>query len=63
EQLFHECYNPIWNYGKDDLYIQNTLTRMLEQLKQADTKGNHTALFNVFLNRINMHKAERSALN
>ncbi len=59
EQLFAECYDPIWNYGKDDLYIQNTLTRMLEQLKQADTEENHTALFNVFLNKLKVKKAEK----
>jgi uncharacterized membrane protein len=58
EQLFDKCYNPIWNYGKDDLYIQNSLTCMLEQLKQADTEGNHTALFNVFLNKLKAKKAE-----
>jgi len=58
EQLFGKCYNPIWNYGKDDLYIQNSLTCMLEQLKQADTEGNHTALFNVFLNKLKAKKAE-----
>ncbi len=58
EQLFGKCYNPIWNYGKDDLYIQNSLTCMLEQLKQADTEGNHTALFNVFLNKLKAQKAE-----
>jgi len=58
EQLFGKCYNPIWNYGKDDLYIQNSLTSMLEQLKQADTEGNHTALFNVFLNKLKAKKAE-----
>ncbi len=59
EQLFGECYNPIWNYGKDDLYIQNTLTRMLEQLKQADTEENYTSLFNVFLNKLKAQKAEK----
>lgn len=59
EQLFDECYNPIWNYGKNDLYIQNTLTRMLEQLKQADKEENHTALFNIFLNKIRVKKAEK----
>ncbi|MEO6490484.1 MAG: DUF2254 domain-containing protein [Ferruginibacter sp.] len=60
EQLFDECYNPIWNYGKDDLYIQNSLTSMLEQLKQADTEGNHTALFNAFLNKLKAHKTEKT---
>lgn len=61
EQLFAECYDPIWNYGKDDLYIQNTLTSMLEQLNNADTEGNHLALFNVFLNKLKARKAEEIA--
>lgn len=59
EQLFGECYNPIWNYGKNDMYIQNTLTRMLKQLKQADTEENYTSLFNVFLNKLKAQKAEK----
>ena len=61
EQLFGECYNPIWNYGKDDMYIQNTLTVMLEQLKWADKAGNHAALFNIFLNKIKTKMAEKES--
>ncbi|MBK8748553.1 MAG: hypothetical protein IPM04_12005 [Saprospiraceae bacterium] len=58
EELFEECYGPIWDYGKNDLYIQNALTRMLEQLKMADVQGNHHAVFNIFINKIKAHKAE-----
>jgi len=58
EQLFGKCYNPIWYYGKDDLYIQNALAHMIVQLKQADTEENHTALFNNFLNKLKAQKAE-----
>ncbi len=59
EQLFVECYDPIWKYGKDDLYIQNTFIRMIEQLKQADKLENNAALFNIFLNRVKLKKAEK----
>ena len=58
EELFEECYGPIWDYGKKDLYIQNALTRMLEQLKMADVQGNHHSVFNIFINKIKAHKAE-----
>ena len=52
EDLFEECYLPIWEYGKSDLYIQNAMQEMLEQLKQCDTEGRHTQLFTNFLNAI-----------
>lgn len=55
---FEECYGPIWDYGMNDLYIQNALTRMLEQLKMADVQGNHHSVFNIFINKIKAHKAE-----
>ncbi len=52
EQLFAECFNPVWKYGKDDLYIQNAIMQILEQLKQADKNENHIAMFNIFLNKV-----------
>ncbi|MEO5642627.1 MAG: DUF2254 domain-containing protein [Bacteroidia bacterium] len=58
EQLFGECFYPIWNYGKDDLYIQNTLANMLEQLMQADKEGNHKVIFDNFLEKLHAQKAE-----
>ena len=36
EELFVECFYPIWNYGKEDRYIQNALLQMMEQLIQCD---------------------------
>ncbi len=36
EELFVECFYPIWNYGKEDRYIQNSLLQMMEQLIQCD---------------------------
>ncbi|MEO6327810.1 MAG: DUF2254 domain-containing protein [Ginsengibacter sp.] len=36
EELFIECFYPIWNYGKEDRYIQNSLLQMMEQLIYCD---------------------------
>jgi uncharacterized membrane protein len=36
EELFVECFYPIWNYGKEDRYVQNSLLQMMEQLIRCD---------------------------
>ena len=38
EELFVECFYPIWNYGKEDRYIQNSLLQMMEQLIDCDIR-------------------------
>ena len=58
EELFGKCFLPIWDYGKKDRYIQEALQQMIEQLKHADTNGDHLPLFNVFLNKIKEQKAK-----
>ncbi|RNL50321.1 DUF2254 domain-containing protein [Pedobacter jejuensis] len=35
KDLFVECINPIWDYGADDRYIQNTMFAVLIQLISA----------------------------
>lgn len=52
EDLFSECYYPIWEYGKKDRYVQDAMQKMLEQLKLADSRECHLALFNVFQHKI-----------
>lgn len=52
EKLFAECYYPIWEYGKNDRYIQSSLQEMISQLKQCDTDARHASLFTTFLNAI-----------
>ena len=47
DELFSSSIDPIWNYGKDDEYIQKTMTQLLNQLKIADAKQQH----HLFLNR------------
>ncbi len=38
DELFAECFYPIWNYGKGDRYIQNALSKMMDQLIQCDER-------------------------
>lgn len=35
EDLFAECFQPIWNYGKEDMYVQDAMLNMITQLKEA----------------------------
>jgi len=58
EKLFVECYYPVWNYGKNDHYIQKAMERMIEQLKQHDAKGDYKGLFNILLNDVKKHSEE-----
>ncbi len=38
DELFVECFYPIWEYGKKDRYIQNALLHMMEQLIACDVQ-------------------------
>ena len=58
ENFFAKFFYPIWEYGKKDLYIQNAMLQMIDQLKQSDTSGNHSSLFTIFLNAVNKQIAE-----
>lgn len=49
EELFNTCYLPIWNYGKDDQYIQQAMKDMLTQLLQVSTGSAHNAVISQFL--------------
>jgi uncharacterized membrane protein len=52
EGLFRKCIYPIWNYGKNDQYVQDGLLDMLRQLKGADKAGQYVGLFNTLANKI-----------
>jgi len=56
EELFVECFDPIWQYGKEDKYIQHAMHHMLEQLKGCDINNTHLSLFSVFEEKIKMQK-------
>lgn len=48
EELFEKCMYPIWNYGKQDEYIQAALRQIIEQLRTADFKNQYSGLFDKF---------------
>lgn len=52
EELFGNCIYPIWDYGKNDRYIQQALLRCIDQLKQADKENRYTATFNKLLFKV-----------
>jgi uncharacterized membrane protein len=52
ETLFETCYTPIWNYGKNDVYIQNEMLFLIQQLKNTDQKDQYTDLLDGFLLKI-----------
>ncbi len=53
EELFAKSFFPIWEYGKNDLYIQNAMLDMLEQLRMCDKAESHKELFSNFINAVN----------
>ena len=48
-ELFDLCIPPIWNYGKEDQYIQNGLLAVLQQLKTQDYRNFYTAHFDKWI--------------
>jgi uncharacterized membrane protein len=54
EELFVECFYPIWNYGKDDRYIQDALLQMTQQLIQCDVKQENQQLLQHFKAKIKL---------
>ena len=53
EELFAQFFYPIWEYGKNDLFIQKAMVQMVGQLRESDTSGKYTSLFTLFLNKVN----------
>ena len=56
EDTFIKSTYPIWNYGKDDQYIQNEMVEMCNQLKAADYKNVYTDLFDKLIHEVKHHK-------
>lgn len=48
-ELFDLCIPPIWNYGKEDQYIQDGLLMALQQLKTQDYQNLYTEHFNKWI--------------
>lgn len=53
-ELFEKCIHPIWNYGKNDDYIQSTLLQVIEQLKALDNKNLYSEMFDRLNSKIQM---------
>jgi len=54
KDLFEKCIHPIWNYGKNDEYIQFELLHIIEQLKAADVKNWYSETFDTWSSKIQM---------
>lgn len=62
ETVFEKCIIPIWNYGKGDIYIQNQLTHLLEQLDDADFKNKYSDFFKKLKIELEQEKNSRLKL-
>jgi uncharacterized membrane protein len=49
KDMFRNSIYPIWQYGKDDRYVQIALVNMLEQLIQADKANVGTDVFKTLM--------------
>lgn len=54
--MFEKCIHPIWNYGKEDDYIQQQLLFIAKQLKTADHKDEYTELFDQLIHDVEREK-------
>lgn len=50
--LFEDYIQPIWNYGKNDHYIQQEMLNMIKQLNEADFQNHYQELFSKWINTI-----------
>jgi len=59
EELFVECFYPIWEYGKEDRYIQDSLLQMSQQLLQCDVRQENQQLLKNFREKIKLQMSLR----
>jgi len=59
DELFVECFFPIWHYGKSDRFIQDALLQMTEQLLQCDVKQENQQLLQNFTAKIKLQISSR----
>ncbi|QDP86437.1 DUF2254 domain-containing protein [Chryseobacterium sp. SNU WT5] len=55
-QNFEKCVVPIWNYGKEDQYIQTQLFGMITQIQKLDSENHFRELFETWLRKIEIEK-------
>ena len=56
--LFERCFEPIWNYGKDDGAIQGAFLDMLLQIKLQDHRKQFAELFDGWILKIKRHQTD-----
>lgn len=54
--LFEKCMQPIWNYGKNDDYIQTTFLMMIEQIKIQDHRNYYNHLLDSWTVKVQNHR-------
>lgn len=52
DAVFKHCFDAIWNYGKNDQYIQKEMLFLIIQLKNADSDCRYTNLFDPLISKI-----------
>ncbi|MFL9838517.1 DUF2254 domain-containing protein [Flavobacterium sp. ST-75] len=52
-EIFKTCIIPIWNYGKNDQFIQEAMLNAIALLKQRDIKNSYHDLFDKLQFKIN----------
>ncbi|WP_417357823.1 DUF2254 domain-containing protein [Flavobacterium sp.] len=52
KEMFEKCVIPIWNYGKNDQFIQEAMYKAIVLLKERDVKNSYDELFDNFLSEI-----------
>ncbi len=57
-EIFDECIQPIWSYGKSDQYIQKQLSFVIDQLKKADHEKKYIDLFDSLAHKIHTQTAK-----
>ena len=57
EEIFNQCIPPIWNYGKNDQYIQSEMQIVIDQLRTVDHQHRQNELFDRFESKINQDMA------
>lgn len=51
-EMLEKCLQPIWNYGKEDDYIQLTYLKMLSQLDTQDHENKYTNLLQNWIKKV-----------
>lgn len=62
-EVFENCLQPIWKYGKEDDYIQTTFLKMLNQIDQKDHRNKYESLFISWLEKVQQQRDKNALEN